>query len=114
MANIIRNRTIRLSTRDEKSKSYKIYTENVVAGDMLIVNIDHEFKTLKRSYLFDGTDVSDRKSISFRVHDYGSRIDISWSGANPKDSISPIHTEDPLRSKFTEPLIPIADKSNRG
>ena len=58
MAKIIRNRTIRPSTRDEKSKSYKIDTENVGAEDMLIVNIDHESNTLKRSYLFDGNKVS--------------------------------------------------------
>ena len=113
MANIIINRTIRPSTRDEKSKSYKIDTQNVGAGDMLIVNIDHESNTLKRSYLFDGTYVSDRKSISFRVNDYG-RIDISWSGANPIDSILHVHTEVPIRSKFTEPLIHIADKTKRG
>ena len=113
MANIIRNRTIRPSTRLEMSKSYKIDTENVGAGDILIVNIDHESNTLKRSYLFDGNDVSDRKSISFRVNDFG-RIDISWSGANPKDSISHVQREVPLRRKFREPLIPIGVKTNRG
>jgi len=114
MANIIRNRTIRPSTSDEKSKSYKIDTERVREGDILIVNIDHEANTLKRSFLFDGKDVYDKKSISFSVNDNGTRIDISWSGVSPKDSISHIHKEVSLRSKFTKPLIPIRDKIIHG
>jgi len=88
MATIFRNRTIHPSTRLDKSKSYKINTEIVGDRDVLRVNINHESNPLKRSYLFDGKDVCIRKSISFRVTDYDTRIDISWSGANPKESIS--------------------------
>lgn len=84
MATIFRNRTIRPASRLEQSKSYKIDTKIVGSGDVLIVHIDHESKAFKQSYTFDGKDVKDKNSISFRVNDYGSRIDISWSGATPK------------------------------
>jgi hypoxanthine-DNA glycosylase len=114
MATIIRNRTIHPSTRLEKSKSYKIDTENIGDGDVLRININHESNPLKRSYLFDGKDVCNRKSISFRVNDYGTHIDISWSGANPQDSISQPKTKVPIRTRFTGPLIPIANKMIHG
>ncbi len=83
MSEIIRNRIIRPSTRLERSKSYKIDTKNVSSSDKLIVNINHESKSFKETYTFSGADISYKDSISFRVVDYGDRIDISWSGANP-------------------------------
>ncbi len=89
MATIIRNRTIRPSSRLETSKSYKIETKTVDSGDTLIVNIDHESKPFYKSFSFDGRDVKGRNSISFRVNDYGTQIDISWSGATPKGFLSP-------------------------
>jgi hypoxanthine-DNA glycosylase len=79
----IRNRTIRPSSRQETSKSYKINTEKVLSGDTLIVNIDHETKSFKKTYRFKGADVAHKDSISFRVADFGTHIDISWSGAQP-------------------------------
>ncbi len=81
MTDIIRNRTIRPSSRLETSKSYKIDTKNVSSGDTLIVNIDHETKSFQKTYRFRGSDVAHKDSISFRVNDYGTHIDISWSGA---------------------------------
>jgi len=84
MATIIRNQTIRPSTRLEQSKSYKIDTKMVGSGDTLIVHIDHETKAFSETYSFDGITVKDKNSISFRVNDYGTHIDISWSGAKPK------------------------------
>lgn len=95
MAEIIRNRTIRPSTRLEKSKSYKIDTKNVSRGDILVVNIDHETKSFRKSYKFNGSDVAHKYSISFRVNDYGTTIDISWSGATPIGT----------RSKATTPSL---------
>lgn len=83
MAEIIRNRTIRPSTRLETSKSYKIDTKAVSRGDILILNIDHESKKIRKTYKFNGSDVAHKDSISFRVNDYGTSIDISWSGASP-------------------------------
>lgn len=83
MNEIIRKRTIRPSTRLEKSKSYKIDTKTISHGDILVVNIDHETKSFHKSYKFEGSDVANKDSISFRVNDYGTTIDISWSGATP-------------------------------
>lgn len=83
MAEITRNRTIRPSTRLETSKSYKIDTKAVSHGDTLVVNIDHESKSFRKTYKFNGSDVTHKDSISFRVNDFGTSIDISWSGAAP-------------------------------
>ncbi len=83
MADIIRNRTIRPSSRKESSKSYKIDTEVISKRDILIVNIDHVSSSFRATYRFKGEDVANRNSIHFRVNDYGSHIDISWSGAEP-------------------------------
>lgn len=83
MAEIIRNRTIRPSTRLEKSKSYRIDTKTVTSGDILVVNIDHESKPFRKTFKFNGSDVAHKNSISFRVNDFGTHIEISWSGANP-------------------------------
>lgn len=83
MTEITRNRTIRPSTRLEKSKSYKIDTKKVSRSDILVVNIDHETKPFRKTFKFNGSDVAHKDSISFRVNDYGTSIDISWSGAIP-------------------------------
>lgn len=83
MGEIIRNRTIRPLSRLKTSKSYKINTENVSSGDNLVVNIDHETKPFKKSYRFKGSDVANKDSIHFKVNDYGTHIDISWSGVQP-------------------------------
>lgn len=83
MGTIIRNRTIRPSSRLESSKSYKIDTKVVGAIDTLRVNIDHESDSFSKSYWFHGKDVAYRDSISFWVTDDGARLDISWSGAQP-------------------------------
>ena len=83
MAEIIRNRTIRPSTRLEKSKSYKIDTKKVSHNDILIVNIDHETKPFRKTYRFKGSEVAHKDSISFRVNDFGTSIDVSWGGVIP-------------------------------
>lgn len=95
MTEITRNRTIRPSTRLEKSKSYKIETKTVSRGDILVVNIDHETKPFRKSYKFIGSDVAHKDSISFRVNDYGTTIDISWSGVTPIGIASKVTTPAP-------------------
>lgn len=86
MATIIRNRTIRPSSRATTSKSYKVDTKNIGSGDTLIVNIDHESKGFAKQFKFNGSELKAKKSISFRVHDYGTEIQIMWSGATSKPS----------------------------
>ncbi len=87
MPEIIRNRTIRPSSRAESSKSYKIETSSVTAKDTLIVNLNHESKTYKQTYKFSGRSIENKDSISFRVNDFGTRIEINWSGAQPLSTI---------------------------
>jgi len=110
MVEITRNRTIRPSTRLEKSKSYKIDTKNVSRGDILVVNIDHETKPFRKTYKFNGSDVAYRDSISFRVNDYGISIDISWSGATPIETVvskiaTPSTTPTPLTKKVADKVV---------
>jgi hypoxanthine-DNA glycosylase len=110
MTEIIRNRTIRPSTRLEKSKSYKIDTKTVSMGDILVVNIDHETKPFRKSYKFNGSDVAHIDSISFRVNDFGTSIDISWSGATPIGTLAskaptPSTTSKPITKKVADKVI---------
>ena len=83
MAEIIRNRTTRPSSRLESSKSYKIDTKQVSRGDILIVNIDHESKSFRKTYKFNGVDIAEKDSIHFTVNDFGTSIEIRWSGPQP-------------------------------
>lgn len=103
MAEIIRNRTIRPSSRLETSKSYKIDTKTVLSGDTLTVNIDHESKPFKKSFRFKGSDVANRDSISFRVSDFGTHIDISWSGVQPNRTTSTTSAKQPTPKTQTQP-----------
>lgn len=110
MTEITRNRTIRPSTRLEKSKSYKIDTKTVSRGDILVVNIDHETKPFIKTFKFNGSDVAHKDSISFRVNDFGTSIDISWSGATPigtvaSKTITPPTTSKPLTSKLVDKVV---------
>ncbi|MDZ4204499.1 MAG: DNA-deoxyinosine glycosylase [Bacteroidales bacterium] len=110
MTEITRNRKIRPSTRLEKSKSYKIDTKNVSRGDILVVNIDHETKPFRKTYKFNGSDVAHKDSISFRVNDFGTSIDISWSGATPigtvaLKAITPTTTPKPLTKKVADKVV---------
>jgi len=110
MTEITRNRTIRPSTRLEKSKSYKIDTKTVSRGDILVVNIDHETKPFIKTFKFNGSDVAHKDSISFRVNNFGTSIDISWSGATPigtvaSKTITPPTTSKPLTSKLVDKVV---------
>lgn len=105
MSTIIRNRTIRPSSRIETSKSYQIDTKNVTSTDTLIVNIHHESKPFKESYTFSGPDVNIKDSISFRVVDYGTHFNISWTGAQPSGS--------PSRKAKSKKEMDFMDKAHR-
>lgn len=91
MTEIVRNRTIRPSSRLEKSKSYKIDTKQISQCEVLVVNIDHEKKPFHKTYKFNGADVANKNSISFRVNDFGTSIEISWSGAQPIGTTAKIY-----------------------
>ena len=80
---IVRNRTIRPSTRKETSVRYRVNVEKVSSDDSLEVNINHENLPFKRTYIFSGKDVGNRNNISFKVPGVGNKVDIQWSGARP-------------------------------
>src|SRR5579864_5343678 len=88
MTEIIRNRTIRPSSRLEKSKSYKIDTKQISRGEILVVNINYESKPFHKTYKFNGSDLASKDSISFRVNDFGTTIEIIWSGAQPIGTVA--------------------------
>jgi hypoxanthine-DNA glycosylase len=111
MTEITRNRTIRPSSRLEKSKSYKIDTKTVSRGDILVVNIDHETKLFRKTFKFNGSDVAYKDSISFRVNDYGTSVEISWSGATPigtfasKEATTSSKTPKPLTNQVVDKVV---------
>lgn len=88
MAEIIRNRTIRPSTRKSTSFNYRVDIAKVLHDDTLIVNITHEALPFKRTYYFEGSTIANKNNISFRVTDYGDKIQIVWSGAQPLSEIN--------------------------
>lgn len=83
MSEIIKNRTIRPSSRQAASLNYKIDTRMVTSNDTLIVNIDHEANPFKKTFTFSGKELATRDSISFKVRQLGTSIEIMWSGVQP-------------------------------
>lgn len=83
MAEIIRNRKIRPSTRLATSVNYRVDVAKVLQTDILVVNISHEKGTFKKTYRFKGKDLVYKNSISFKVYDDGKTLEIIWSGATP-------------------------------
>jgi len=81
MAEIIRRRTIRPSSR-QPSSSYKVNTENVTARDTLVVYIDHEDNPGEYlfTFRFNGSDLMDKRSIHFKVE---QNLSIKWIGITP-------------------------------
>jgi hypoxanthine-DNA glycosylase len=75
-----------------------------------LVNIDHETKSFRKSYKFNGSDIAYKDSISFRVNDFGTSIDISWSGATPigtitSKSVTSAKYKKPSRKKVVDNVV---------
>ena len=83
MPEIIRNRTIRPSTRKDTSVNYRVHIDGIGPGDTLIVNISHEKKSFKKSFKFKGSEVIKKKSLGFKVNDDGKKININWISLQP-------------------------------
>ncbi len=83
MPEIIRNRTIRPSTRKDSSVNYRVHINGITDGDTLVVNINHESNTFRKTFTFRGRDVIKRKSLGFRVSGTGRKIIISWISTQP-------------------------------
>ncbi len=83
MPEIIRNRTIRPSTRKNTSVNYRVNINGISSGDTLVVNIYHESQPFCKTYTFRGSDVIQRKSLGFKVTYDGAGITIQWISTQP-------------------------------
>lgn len=83
MADIIRNRTIRPSSRQETSVNYRVHLDRISSSDTLIVNIKHESKSFTKTFKFKGSEVLKKKSLGFKVLDNGKEILINWTSTQP-------------------------------
>lgn len=83
MPDIIRNRTIRPSTRQETSVNYRVHLKGVSPSDTLVVNIKHESKAYSKTFKFKGSDVLQKKSLGFKVFDDSKQIIINWISTQP-------------------------------
>ena len=83
MPEIIRIRTIRTSTRKDTTVNYRVHIYGITAGDTLLVNVKHESKPYHKTFKFKGSDVIKKKSLGFKVRDYGTHIEIDWISTQP-------------------------------
>ena len=83
MPEIIRNRTIRPSTRKDTSVNYRVHIDGITSGDTLVVNVKHESKPFFKTFKFKGSDVIKRKSLGFKVNDDGKKNNINWISTQP-------------------------------
>lgn len=107
MAEIIRNRTIRPSTRSASS-AYKVKTDKVGRGDILTVNIDHEDGGFNESFTFKGAELAGRDNIYFKVRQTSGKLVIDWSGVEPSNSTSngkKVTTPKPEKKPATEKAV---------
>jgi hypothetical protein len=82
MNQVIRNRTIRPSSRHKSSNNYRVDTSTVKEGTTLIVNIHHESKPFLKSYKFNWRQVIGR-NITFSTKLVNGKTLIKWNKVNP-------------------------------
>jgi hypothetical protein len=85
MAEIIRNRTIRPSSRKTSSVNYRVALNGLTPGDTLVVNITHERKPYRKTFRFRGSEVLQKKSLGFKVTENGKDIQIHWISTQPQN-----------------------------
>ena len=83
MNEIIRNKTIRPSTRLESSVNYRVHIDGIADSDTLVVTISHESKPFRKTFRFKGSDVLKKKSLGFKVNEIGNEIIIIWTSTQP-------------------------------
>ena len=83
MAEIIRRRTIRPSTRLETSVNYRVHIGNIAAIDTLIVIITHESRPFSKTFRFKGSEVLKKKSLGFKVFETEKETSINWTSTQP-------------------------------
>jgi hypothetical protein len=60
-----------------------MHINGIAAGDTLVVNIDHESNSFRKSFKFRERDVIRKKSLGFKVYDDGKRILINRISTQP-------------------------------
>lgn len=80
MSLLIKNRTIRPSTREANS-SYRIKVPNAKPDDEVVIFIDHESMDYRTIYKCTGELFQETDSIYFRVEMVNREVLIKW-GAN--------------------------------
>lgn len=85
MLTIIRNRTLRPSSRKATSP-YKIDTRKVGVSDILQIRIFHESNPdeVVAQFELPGREVASKNSIHFTAIPSGRGWSFRWSGANPR------------------------------
>ncbi|WP_300024336.1 hypothetical protein [uncultured Maribacter sp.] len=86
MSVIIRNRTIRPSTRNVKS-AYRIQVTNAKPENLIIIFIDHESADFRVIYKCTGAFFQERDSIYFKVKVINNKPTILWSGSNEPELV---------------------------
>jgi len=79
MSLIIKNRTIRPSTRDVDS-AYRVKVNNAAPNDEVVIFIDHESMDFRTIYKCTGELFQDSDSIYFKVEDDNGKLNIIWKG----------------------------------
>ena len=77
MGVIIKNRTIRPSTRNPDS-AYRIQVRNAIPDDDIVILIDHESMDFRSIYKCTGEVFQESDSIYFKVESEEGKISINW------------------------------------
>ena len=86
MGVIIRNRTIRPSTRDANAP-YRIKVENAKLGDEIVIFIDHESMDYRTIYKCNDELFQESDSIYFKVESKNRDISINWMNGKIPEKI---------------------------
>jgi hypothetical protein len=79
MKTIIRNRTIRPSSRKVNS-AYRIKVENIKNEDEVVIFIDHESRDFREIYICTCEVFKNSDSIYFKVIEKDNKVNIIWVG----------------------------------
>lgn len=79
MSTIERNRTIRPSSRQSTSK-YRVNLDKVQDDDIIYINIGHESKAFKESYIIYAKNLLGKKNLYFDVEEVGNSVKVVWAG----------------------------------
>lgn len=86
MGVIIRNRTVRPSTRNPDS-AYRVQVKNAGPDDDIVIFIDHESIDFRSIYKCTGALFQESDSIYFKVESEKDEISINWMNGKIPEKI---------------------------